>query len=287
MKLKGFNRENDIKHISENELMVTRNNFYLSSSDIEHLLKPLLEILNGKNITDSFFYRIENNKLYCCFKQSALSDFNRKILYLISEIYSETIFYSDDEVSPNTDRLEYWPLSEDLNYLQELYNRCINKRIIVFECDINDSLMIMGGTIMLANMLQIQDPLTIPVNKDKEIYSAEELARHDTYLEAGSPDQNWFQLTVVLSRNNPLRDNFYAPTLKVANINSLIECDNIIAATFVGCENKIFLTFKLDEEDLVTAIEEYMTVISLEAKNILLKFLNPSARLLLEKDYNQ
>lgn len=287
MKLKGFNRENDIKHISENELMVTRNNFYLSSSDIEHLLKPLLEILNGKNITDSFFYRIENNKLYCCFKQSALSDFNRKILYLISEIYSETIFYSDDEVSPNTDRLEYWPLSEDLNYLQELYNRCINKRIIVFECDINDSLMIMGGTIMLANMLQIQDPLTIPVNKDKEIYSAEELARHDTYLEAGSPDQNWFQLTVVLSRNNPLRDNFYAPTLKVANINSPIECDNIIAATFVGCENKTFLTFKLDEEDLVTAIEEYMTVISLEAKNALLKFLNPSARLLLEKDSNQ
>lgn len=287
MKLKGFNREDDIKHIPENEKMVTRDNFNLSSSDIEHLLKPLLEILNGKNITDSFFYRIENNKLYCCFKQSALSDFNRKILYLISEIYSETIFYSDDEVSPNTDRLEYWPLSEDLNYLQELYNKCINKRIIVFECDINDSLMIMGGTIMLANMFQMQDPLTIPVNKNKDIYSAEDLARHDAYLEAGSPDQNWFQLTVVLSRNNPLRDNFYAPILKVANINSFIECDNIIAATFVGCENKIFLTFKLDEEDLVTAIEEYMTVISLEAKNILLKFLNPSARLLLEKDYNQ
>lgn len=30
-----------------------------------------------------------------------------------------------------------------------------------------------------------------------------------------------------------------------------------------------------------------MTVISLEAKNILLKFLNPSARLLLEKDSDQ
>lgn len=283
MKLKGFNRGDDIKHISENE--VTRDNFNLSSSDIEHLLKPLLEILNGKNITDSFFYRIENNKLYCCFKQSALSDFNRKILYLISEIYSETIFYSDDEVSPNTDRLENWAVREDLDYLQKLYNRCINNRIIVFECDINDSLMIMGGTIMLANMFQMQDPLTIPVNKD--IYSAEELVRHDTYLEAGSPDQSWFQLTVVLSRNNPLRDNFYAPILKVANINSPVECDNIIAATFVGCENKTFLTFKLDEEDLVTAIEEYMTVISLEAKNILLKFLNPSARLLLEKNSDQ
>lgn len=287
MKLKGFNRDDDIKHIPENELMIARDNFNLSFGDIEYLLKPLLEILNGKNIIDCFFYRVENNKLYCCFKQSALSDFNRKILYLISEIYSETFFYSDDEVSPNADRLEYWPLNENLNYLQELYNRCINKRIIVFECDINDSLMIMGGTIMLANMFQMQDPLSLPVNQGKDIYSAEELARHDNYLEAGSTEQNWFQLTVVLSRNNPLRDNFYAPTLKVANINTPIVCDNIIAATLVGCENKTFLTFKLDEEDLVTVIEEYMADISLEVKNTLLKILNPSARLLLEKDASQ
>lgn len=283
MKLKGFNREDDIKGIFKNELMVIHDNFNLSSSDIEHLLKPLLKILDDKNITDCFFYIVENNKLYCCFKQSALSDFNRNILYLISEIYSETIFYSNDTFSPNTDRLENWAMCDDPDYLQALYNKCQNKKLIVFECDINDPLMIMGGTIMLANMFQMQDNLALPVNRDKEIYSADDLARHDRYVEAGCPDLNWVQLTVVLSKNNPLCDNFYAPILKVANINSPIKCDNIIAETFIGYKNKDFITFKLDEEELIKEIEKYMSSLGSNERDALLKVLNASCRRLLEK----
>ncbi len=141
----------------------------------------------------------------------------------------------------------------------------------------------MGATIILANIFQMQDPLELIKNKDNCVYSADDMERYQKYIDSGSPDKNWFQLTVIINKNNPLNYNPYAFSFKIANINTPIHCDNIIGSTLMGAGHKSFLTFKLDEEDLVEAIKTYILSLDEEIRSSFMNQFSFSVRRLLEK----
>lgn len=263
----------------EDKIKDCSNNNSETSSDtlLEYLLKPLRDILQEKNIVDCFFYRVLDNKLYCCFLQEALSSFNKRVLLGISRVYNETFIYCDDFDNPRLGHLENWPPDFD-----EVRDRAlISKKFVAFEIDINDKLMILGATIMLANIFQMQDPFTIPKNKDKDIYSVEETLGHDKYLANGSPDLSWFLLSVVLDKNNPLHDNEFAPSMVCLTLNSPIACESALGNILIGYEYKTYLTFKLDEEDLVKEINDYIKGLSKAEKDNIVKLINPSISLML------
>lgn len=141
---------------------------YDNDETIQKLLLPMIHILNEKNITKGISIVKENGNLYICFNKEYLSETNQLILEKISFVYSETIFYSDNLQSPNRDRLEYWCPDEHYDERTHITERCRKKKLTVLELPLNDHHTIVGTTIMLANALQEQDPLTLEVNKEKQ-----------------------------------------------------------------------------------------------------------------------
>ena len=260
---------NRLRHI-EYPMMIME---ILNNKDIKELeqfFSPMMEILNSKNIIDGINIIEENDKVYCCFEKDYLSSINRLLLMKISYIYSETIFYSDNVESPNSDRLEYWCPDDLYDEKYHVTERCKNKKLVVLQLNRNDKFTILGTTIMLANILQEQDPLQLKINQEKEVFTSDEAKRHQHYISMDCPDRQWLCLNVFLNKDNPLNENFYAPLVSCCEINSPVECDNIILSTFVGCNEKKMLCFNMDKEQLQVVIQEYLKSLNNEhdSKNI-------------------
>lgn len=224
---------------------------------LKQILSPMFHLLDEKNIIKGINIIKENGKLYICLDRNCLSEGNQLILEKISYVYSETLFYSDNNQSPNNDRLEYWCPDKDYDKRTNITERCRNKKIFVLELDCSDEFTILGTSIMLANALEEQDPLHLKVNKDLTVFEADIIERQKHYISSGYPDLRWINLNISLNKDNPLRENPYAPFINVCEINSPVSCDNMILAILVGYKEKIYKTFCMDREELEKAIREY------------------------------
>lgn len=224
---------------------------------MQKILSPMLHILDGKNITKGINFVKENERLYICFDKNCLSDSNQLILEKISYIYSETFFHSDNRQSPNSDRLEYWCPNEEYDERTNITERCRNKKMFVIDLDLNDYFTVLGTSIMLANSLQEQDPMRVKVNKELVVLEADVIERHKHYIYSGYSDLKWINLSIFLNKDNPLRENPYAPSMTVCEINSPVSCDNIILSTLVGCNEKTYITFCMDKEEIEKTIKGY------------------------------
>ena len=110
---------------------------------------------------------------------------------------------------------------------------------------------------MLANALEEQDPLHLKVNEDLTVFEADIIERQKHYISSGYPDLRWINLSISLNKDNPLRENPYAPFISVCEINSPISSDNMILTTLVGYKEKIYKKFCMDKEELEKTIREY------------------------------
>lgn len=232
---------------------------YENNSDLEKLLSPMEYILDKKNITEGRKNIKEKGKLYICFDKDYLSITNKLIIEKISFIYSEMIFYSDNIESPSMDRLEYWCPDEEYDKKSHKTERIQKKKLFVLELDLTDQFSILGITIMLANCLQEQDPMSLKINENVEVLSSDIITRHQHYIDNGSPDSNWILLMVSLNKDNPLRENFYAPFMSVCEINSPVSCDNIVLTTMVGFNEKKYINFDIERTELEKAIEKFFS----------------------------
>lgn len=219
-------------------------------------IKPMLDILDKKNVTSGINIIEENNKVYITFDKSYLSETNQVILETISSIYSETLFYSDNEDHPIEDKLELWCPDEEFAERTHIRERCKSKKLFVQVLDLANSLEFVGTTIMLANVLQEQDPLEIDANKDLSVIDADINARHEHYISAEVNDSSWFNLTVALNRNNPLYENPYAPYMTMRDLNAPVSSDSLIGTALVGMKNKTYISFCTNEDELEKAIKE-------------------------------
>lgn len=224
---------------------------------LKKILSPMFQLLDEKNIIKGITIKKENGKLYICLDKNCLSEGNQLILEKISYVYSETLFHSDNNQNPNNDRLEYWCPDEDYDKRTNITERCRNKKMFVLELDYSDEFTILGTSIMLANALEEQDPLHLKVNEDLTVFEADIIERQKHYISSGYPDLRWINLNISLNKDNPLRENPYAPFISVCEINSPVSCDNMILATLVGYKEKIFKTFCMDKEELEKVIREY------------------------------
>lgn len=231
--------------------------FEITNQRLTESIKPMLDILDKKNVTSGINIIEENNKVYITFDKSYLSETNQVILETISSIYSETLFYSDNQEHPIQDKLELWCPDEEFAETTHIRERCKAKRLFVQVLDISDPLEFVGTTIMLANAIQEQDPLDLDINENLSVIDADINTRHEHYMSAEVKDVNWFNLTVSLNRNNPLCENPYAPFMTMRELNSPVSCDNIISTVLVGFREKKYITFCADEENLKSAIENY------------------------------
>lgn len=236
-----------------NEEIVTINN----KENLDKLLAPMFQIMNEKNIIYGVRVLCENSKLYICFDKVGLSEFNKDILEKISVIYSETIFYSDNSISPNSDRLENW--CPDENYDREFHKteRIRKKKMFVLELDLSDTHIILGTTIMLANVMQEQNPMELEINQGLSVIDQDIIEREKHYNAAGCPDKKWINLSVMLNRENPLCSNMYAPQAYSFQINSPVSSDSIILSTLTGYNEKKYYTFCMDKEELDKVIKEF------------------------------
>lgn len=228
-----------------------------NAKDIEKLLFPMEYILDKKNITEGIKYKCENDKIYVSFDKDYLSDTNKVIFEKISFIYSETIFYSDNQDSPNADRLEYWCPDDDYDQNYHVTERIKNKKMFVLELDCNDQFSILGISIMLANSLQEQDPTNLKKYENANVLSQDMVERHQHYIDSGCPDLDWIQLTVSLNKDNPLLENWYAPFLSVCEINTNVSCDSMILALMVGNREKREIAFNIERENLEQVVKEF------------------------------
>lgn len=233
------------------------NNRTINEITLQQLLWPMMRILDEKNIIEGIKSIIDNAKLYICFDKEYLSCTNKLILEKISTVYSETFFYSDNEQSPKLDRLEYW--CPDRYYDKEfnIIERIHNKKMIVLELDVNNAFVILGTTIMLANVLQEQDPMQLKSNEKAQVLTTDIIDRHQHYMDFGCQDSNWIHLNVSLNKDNPLRENFYAPLMCICEINSPIQCDNMVATTMIGYDEKKYINFNMKKEELEKVIREH------------------------------
>lgn len=183
---------------------------------------------------------------------------NRFILYKISSVYVETLFYSDNLENPNLDRLENWVPDEWYDKEYHITERCLGKKYIVLELNDRDNLKIVGTSIMLANCLQEQDPIELKANDSEILLDKDDLFRHDNYVKDGCSDKEWIHLTIALDKDNPLRENPYANFILVTAINSPVQDANVIVQTLVGCNNKKYITFCMDDENLLEEIKKYI-----------------------------
>lgn len=228
------------------------------NQEIQKLLGPMLYILDKKNITEGINYVSENGKLYICFDKEYLSETNKIILEKISFIYSETIFYSDNSSSPNSDRLEYWCPDDDYDKNYHVTERIKNKKMFVLELDLNNPFNFVGITIMLANSLQEQDPIALKIYEMANVLPSDLLERHQHYLDAEVKDSDWIQLTISLNKDNPLHENWYAPFIGVCEINTPVSCDNMLLAVMVGNHEKRCIEFNMERENLEQAIKSFL-----------------------------
>lgn len=125
--------------------------------------------------------------------------------------------------------------------------------MFVLELDSNDQFTIIGTSIMLATALQEQDPMHLEVNEELVVLEADIIERQKHYISSGCPDLRW----ITLNKENPLRENPWAPFMSICGINSPVSCDNIVSATLVGYNEKTYITFCMDKEELEKAIKEY------------------------------
>ena len=231
---------------------------------IHEILFPMMQILDEKNITKGITVLEENQKLYICFDKDCLSDNNQLILEKISYVYSETIFYSDNEKSPNSDRLEYWCPDDEYDRRTNIIKRCKNKKTFVLELALNEEFTILGISIMLANALQEQDPIYLKINENSVVLEQDIIERHEHYIASGYPDLKWINLSIFLNQDSPLRKNSYAPDTCICEINSPVFCENIISSTLVGYNEKKYITFCMEKDELEKTIKEYF---ELKTKN--------------------
>lgn len=231
--------------------------FEITNPRLTESIKPMLDILDKKNVTSGINVIEENNKVYITFDKSYLSETNQEILETISSIYSETLFYSDNQEHPIQDKLELWCPDDEYAERTHIRERCKSKRLFVLVLDLSESLEFVGTTIMLANVLQEQDPLSLKANENISIIDADMSERHEHYVAAELNDSDWFNLSVSLNRNNPLCENPYAPFMTMRELNSPVSCDNILTTALVGFKEKKYITFCTDEKELASAIESY------------------------------
>lgn len=66
--------------------------FELINPRLTESIKPMLDILDKKNVTSGINIIEENNKVYNIFDKSYISETNQLILGTFSFIYSETLF---------------------------------------------------------------------------------------------------------------------------------------------------------------------------------------------------
>ncbi len=236
-----------------NEKIVTAKD----SEALDKILSPMFQIMNEKNIIYGVRTVCENGKLYICFDKVGLSECNKDILEKISAVYSETLFYSDNSESPNSDRLENWCPDEEYDRQTHKTERIRQKKMFVLELDMSDSYTILGTTIMLANVMQEQNPMNLEVNKDLDVIDQDITDRENHYNASECPDTKWISLTVALNFGNPLYKNPYAPPFGHFELNSPVSTDSVILSTLVGYKEKKYVTFCMEQDELEKVIKEY------------------------------
>ncbi len=224
----------------------------------EEILYPMKDILNKKNIA-GVSYVCDGEKLYICFNKEYLSGTNSSILMAISKVYAETLFHSNDNLSPLNDRAIYWCPGEFFDS-KEVFNECFSKKYYILELDINDIFTILGTSIMIANSLLEQDPLSLKCNEEKTVYSEEETSRHDHYISNGCQDKSWISLSIFLNKENPLYDNPYASFISLCEINTPVKCDNMIGAVITGYNEKKYIIFDMSKKELIKNIKSYYQI---------------------------
>jgi len=226
--------------------------------DCNSIFIPMFEILDKKNINKGVGISRNDGKIFVIFSSDYLSEMNRFILYKISSVYSETLFYSDNFENPNLDRLEKWVPDEWYDKEYHVTERCLRKKYIVLELNDEDNLKILGTSIMIANCLQEQDPFELKASDLEILLDKDDLFRHDNYIKDGCPDQAWIHLTIALDKDNPLRENPYANFMLITAINSPIQDAGLLTQTLVGYENKKYVNFCMDDENLLEEIKKYI-----------------------------
>ena len=224
-------------------------------TNLKEYLNPMYTILNDKNIKYGLNIRIVDNKIYICFAKDYLSDLNKAILSSISYVYCETFFYSDDFQNPYRDKLEYWCPDEDFEKSTHIIERCQNKKVFVLELDLSDLEILLGTTIMLANTLQLQDPLELKIYENVDIIESDIMKMHQNFINILQNQPRYINLTVTLDDNNSLRENPYA---LLAFVNNITEFGLEFDSTKVDPSIEIqFKTFCLNRVNLANAIREY------------------------------
>lgn len=223
--------------------------------NLKEYLIPMYTILNAKNIKYGINIRSANNKIYICFAKNFLSDLNLAILSAISSIYCETLFYSDDFQNPYSDKLECWCPDEEFEKSTHIIERCQNKKFFVLELDVSDLETLLGITILLAQTLQLQDPLELKIYENVNIIESDIMHMHQNFINTIQNYPRYINLTVSLNDDNPLRENPYAKLVSVNNITEFgLEFDSTKMDSSIEVQ---FKTFCLNKVNLANAIREY------------------------------
>lgn len=230
-----------------------------NAGSLEYMINPMRSILDSKNIINCMSYVIEDDKIFFIFEQDFLSETNKKLLMGVSTVYSNIIFYSNDKEKPRADQYVCWIPEEAFDEKYKVRENCLKKKFYVLELPVDDHFIILGTTIMLANIMQEQDPLALKANEDKDIYTDDEIRRHEHYLKEGCPDHKWLCLNILLDKDNPLNDNMYAPYHSVCEMNSEFAYDNTFDAILFGGPYKKILYFDMNQENLEKVVKEYYT----------------------------
>lgn len=221
---------------------------------VDNLLRLMYRILDEKNIIKGVSPVIEDDNLYIIFEKKYLSDTNNKILESIANIYCDDMFFSNDMVSFLSDKLEYWTPDSDFDEKYKVTQRVKDKKLFVLKLSLENKFRILGTTTILANTLRQQDPLSLDAYNNDDVIDSDLFKRQEKYYKNGCPDLKWIALSIFLDENNSLRDNPWANFVKHCEINSPIECDNLIDSVFIGYENKEYIEFCLDDKNLIKSI---------------------------------
>lgn len=224
-------------------------------TNLKEYLNPMYNILDYKNIKSGVKTKLLDDKIYIYFDKASLSDLNKAILRSISHVYCETLFYSDDFQTPNNDRLECWCPDEEFEKSTHIIERCQNKKFFVLELDLYDLETLLGITILLAQTLQLQDPLELKIYENADIIESDIMHMYQNFINTIQNYPRYINLTVSLNDDNPLRENPYAKLVSVNNITEFgLEFDSTKMNSSIEVQ---FKTFCLNRVNLANAIREY------------------------------
>ena len=215
------------------------------------VLKPLLDVCDGKNIYNCFIYEVDSsNECRLYIDTSKLSFVNKSILYTIADVYYDLISFGDD---PNYSFMTYRGRTRKRSCFEKHKYACFH--IPYFGEEFNDYTT--GFFLELANCFVCQEPsLEIP-----DIFTKEEYERDKRYISKGMEDQKNISMVASLGKDNPLRKDENA--LRVAADRF---CDGKIVSSHHVSVNVLNKNFTLTTDRALNNFKRYNASKEREAK---------------------